>query len=368
MATGDRSMDPREFEKKTQDELDDILNSALDELEDDEDFATAGTDGRTQGVGDTHNIKAMEEEEEERAAQTLQTLLDDFSNPEIADSLEKAFRQLGGHVEGEELLEQSLRAAKAAEKEEAVKKAGEEGAEATDEAQAQAPGRPQDSGRPTAAAGASSPAPGVAAAAAAAGAENEYGFGGGGSGTDMDRTIFRTLEMLSKSGAEMEGQEAAAMEGAGEDMMRQMMGEFGKMGEKEDYNGVMDNIMQQLLSRELMYDPIKQICDTYPEWLATHRDSLPPADYQRYGQQYQSFQRVLAVYETEPDNFPRLMELMQDMQEHGQVPAEIIKELAPGLEFNAEGAPIMPNVGEGMMPNLPGFPMGGADGQNCCVS
>lgn len=40
-----------------------------------------------------------------------------------------------------------------------------------------------------------------------------------------------------------------------------------------------------------------QICDTYPEWLATHRDSLPPADYQRFGQQYQSFQRVLAVYE-----------------------------------------------------------------------
>ncbi|CAN0573590.1 unnamed protein product, partial [Ectocarpus sp. 12 AP-2014] len=49
----------------------------------------------------------------------------------------------------------------------------------------------------------------------------------------------------------------------------------------------MDNIMQQLLSRELMYDPIKQICDTYPEWLATHRERLAPADYQRYGQQYQ---------------------------------------------------------------------------------
>lgn len=27
----------------------------------------------------------------------------------------------------------------------------------------------------------------------------------------------------------------------------------------QDYNGVMDNIMQQLLSRELMYDPIKQV-------------------------------------------------------------------------------------------------------------
>ena len=44
------------------------------------------------------------------------------------------------------------------------------------------------------------------------------------------------------------------------------------------------------------YTP-RQICDKYPEWLATHREKLPAADYQRYGQQYQSFQRVLAVYE-----------------------------------------------------------------------
>ena len=48
--------------------------------------------------------------------------------------------------------------------------------------------------------------------------------------------------------------------------------------------------------RDAVYTP-RQICDKYPEWLATHRESLPTADYQRYGQQYQSFQRVLAVYE-----------------------------------------------------------------------
>ena len=34
--------------------------SALDELEDDEDFATAGSDSRTQGAGDVQGIKAME--------------------------------------------------------------------------------------------------------------------------------------------------------------------------------------------------------------------------------------------------------------------------------------------------------------------
>ena len=56
---------------------------------------------------------------------------------------------------------------------------------------------------------------------------------------------------------------------------------------------------------------------------------------------YQFFQKIVAVYDTEPDNFPRLMELMQDMQECGQPPSEIIKDLAPGLEFGPDGMPVM---------------------------
>ena len=40
------------------------------------------------------------------------------------------------------------------------------------------------------------------------------------------------------------------------------------------------------------------------------RNSSPPPRL-RYGAQYQYFQRIVAVYETEPDNFPRIVELMQ---------------------------------------------------------
>ena len=46
----------------------------------------------------------------------------------------------------------------------------------------------------------------------------------------------------------------------------------------------------------------------------------------------------------------RLMELMFELQEYGQPPAEIIKGLAPGLQFDENGMPIMPNMGVGMMP------------------
>ena len=74
-------------------------------------------------------------------------------------------------------------------------------------------------------------------------------------------------------------------------------------------------MMRQLLSKELMYDPMKQVCMKYPEWLAEAKGQLTDEEYNRYGHQYQYFQRIVAVYETEPDNYPRLMELMSDIQE-----------------------------------------------------
>jgi hypothetical protein len=48
------------------------------------------------------------------------------------------------------------------------------------------------------------------------------------------------------------------------------------------------------------------------------------------------------------------MELMFDLQQYGQPPADIIKGLAPGLQFDENGMPIMPNMGAGMMPEMPG--------------
>ena len=68
------------------------------------------------------------------------------------------------------------------------------------------------------------------------------------------------------------------------------------------------------------------------------------------------------------------MELMQDIQEYGQPPVEIIKELAPELQFDEEGMPMMDPMGgdgsggmPGMMPGMP-FPMGGPNGEQCCIS
>ena len=61
---------------------------------------------------------------------------------------------------------------------------------------------------------------------------------------------------------------------------------------------------------------------------------------------------------------------MFDMQAYGQPPADIITDLAPGLKFDENGMPIMPNMGatampggEGNMPDMANMPQLMAEGK-----
>ena len=144
-------------------------------------------------------------------------------------------------------------------------------------------------------------------------------------GNPMDKSVASTLKMMSEASSDMEGMDTAAAEQMGEDIMKKMMGEFEKLGEKQDFQEIIDGMMRQLLSKEVMYEPMKEITKKFPKWLAENEDSLAKDDYERFGKMYQYFQKIVAVYESEPNNYTRLMELMQDMQECGQPPAEIVR-------------------------------------------
>jgi peroxin-19 len=117
-----------------------------------------------------------------------------------------------------------------------------------------------------------------------------------------------------------------------------------------DPEAFMDGMMEQLLSKELMYEPMKQVTEQFPAWLETNKEKLTEDDWEQRNQQYKVFQELVQVYEQEDgdskNKTERLMELMQKVQEYGQPPAEIINEIAPGLELDNEGLPKM----EGMPP------------------
>ncbi|GMI03700.1 hypothetical protein TrVE_jg3584 [Triparma verrucosa] len=328
-APGYRPADVSNKSERVQKDLDDILNAALDELEDDDLEDAAGGDGMQKKEKEKKKVdmsdkakaaereridKTMEDENKKNATDAMNKLISDLQNPVYGDALQESLKSLSGTMEGVDTIEDYL--------------------------------------------------------------DDKFKDVKHNDTTEADRTVNKLLDDLGKAGANFEGMETTQVETMGEDIMSQMMGEFEKMGEKEDYQEVIDGMMRQLLSKELMYDPMKQVCIKYPEWLAEAKSQLTEEEYIRYGTQYQYFQRIVAVYETEPDNYPRLMELMSDIQEYGQPPSEIIKELAPGLEFNEEGMPIMPNMGNSQMPNeggpgrpmgMPGMPIPSGDAANCSV-
>ncbi|KAL7548285.1 hypothetical protein ACHAWF_016743, partial [Thalassiosira exigua] len=203
------------------------------------------------------------------------------------------------------------------------------------------------------------------------------GNASGEGGPDVDASIDRLLDGIHQASAAgpslppaplpgMEDVDPAQFEKLGEEMMRSVMGAFEKMGSSDDGDDVVDGVMKQLLDKDLMYEPMKEVCLRFPKWLAENKERLGDEEYKKYGMQYTYFQKIVRVYETEPDNFPRLMELMQDIQEYGQPPAEIIKDLAPDLEFDAEsGMPIMDPPG-GMPGMPPGMPFRG--NEQCRIS
>jgi len=176
---------------------------------------------------------------------------------------------------------------------------------------------------------------------------------GGDEGVD---SIIKTLKGLSEAAKGLEGEDAAQAEQAGGQIMSEVMKDFEEMGSADGFSELMEGMVRQMLSKDVMYGPIKKVVEKYPEWLADNEEKLPKDEYERYGNQYQYYQRIVEVYETEPDNFARISELFQEMQEFGQPPVEIVKDLAPGLEIGEDGMPRVPAMGPGGMPGMP--PMG----------
>ena len=108
---------------------------------------------------------------------------------------------------------------------------------------------------------------------------------------DVDRAVQRLLSDMAKAGSDDNDDDAipdldALMNGGnveamGEEMMESMMKELSSFGASGDADDVVDGMMRQLLSKELMYEPMKQVCDRFPAWLADSKAHLSEEEYQK---------------------------------------------------------------------------------------
>ncbi|XP_021615022.1 peroxisome biogenesis protein 19-1 isoform X2 [Manihot esculenta] len=116
-------------------------------------------------------------------------------------------------------------------------------------------------------------------------------------------------------------------------MMEDWVKQFEELAGSQDMESIVETMMQQLLSKEILHEPMKEIGERYPKWLEEHKASLTTEEYERYTHQYELINRLNEVYENEPNNFTKIVDLMQKMQECGQPPNDIVQELAPDIDF-----------------------------------
>ncbi|XP_068650188.1 peroxisome biogenesis protein 19-1-like [Aristolochia californica] len=124
------------------------------------------------------------------------------------------------------------------------------------------------------------------------------------------------------------------------DGMEDFVKQFQDHAGSQDMDSIVETMMQQLLSKEILHEPMKEIGERYPKWLEEHKTELKQEEYERYCRQYELIKKLNEVYENDPSNFPQIFDLMQRMQECGQPPNDIVQELTPDSDLTSFGNPL----------------------------
>ncbi|KAI5417519.1 peroxisome biogenesis protein 19-2 [Lathyrus oleraceus] len=135
-----------------------------------------------------------------------------------------------------------------------------------------------------------------------------------------------------------------------EAMMEDWVKQFEDLAGSQDMESIVETMMQQLLSKEILAEPMKEIGERYPKWLEDHKASLSEEEYDRYSRQCGLIRNLTEVYEKDSGNFTKIFELMQKMQDCGQPPIDIVQELSPNIDLASLGQ-LSPEMLDGSQPN-----------------
>ncbi|KAG0637666.1 Pex19 protein family-domain-containing protein [Tuber brumale] len=152
--------------------------------------------------------------------------------------------------------------------------------------------------------------------------------------------IKQTMDRMKSSGAEVD---AAVADSEADDflseMLKQMQGAAGEGESDEDFSSMLLNMMEQLTSKEILYEPMKELNGKYPEWLRNNESKQPAEDLRRYREQYGVVKEIVAKFEEpeyrdESDNDREfIIDRMQKMQAAGAPPTELMGEMGQGLDI-----------------------------------
>ncbi|CAD0089266.1 unnamed protein product [Aureobasidium mustum] len=163
-------------------------------------------------------------------------------------------------------------------------------------------------------------------------------------------TIEKTMERMQASG---QSASAAAASSSQDDMLAQMLkdlenGNFPAMdGEQGDFNSMLMGMMEQLVNKDILYEPMKELHDNFPEWLEKNKDSTSKQDMDRYKTQQSVVKDIVERFEKKnfsddnKEDREYIVDKMQQMQAAGAPPPGLVGDMnaAQDMLSEADGCP-----------------------------
>ncbi|KAF2745577.1 Pex19-domain-containing protein [Sporormia fimetaria CBS 119925] len=160
----------------------------------------------------------------------------------------------------------------------------------------------------------------------------------------FQETIRRTMERMQESGDQAG---AAAADAGGDDILAQMLkemesGGFGGEGSDEDFSKILMGMMEQLTNKDILYEPMKELNDKFPQWMKENKVKTPADDLKRYEEQFTLVQEITARFEKDgysDDNAKDreyIVERMQKMQAAGSPPPDLVGNMNAAQEALSE--------------------------------
>ncbi|KAI2618220.1 Pex19 protein family-domain-containing protein [Hypoxylon sp. NC1633] len=156
----------------------------------------------------------------------------------------------------------------------------------------------------------------------------------------FQETIRRTMARMQESGNQATA--AAAAEGSEDDFIAEMMKAMKDLpnegGSEEDFSKVLMGMMEQLTNKEILYEPMKELNDKFPGWMAKNIDTLAKDDLNRYQEQQVLVAEMVAKFEepsyTDSNVADReyIVDRMQKMQAAGSPPHDLVGDMPSAKE------------------------------------
>lgn len=140
--------------------------------------------------------------------------------------------------------------------------------------------------------------------------------------------ILRTVQRMQDSG-NIANVEAAAGEGS-DDILAQMLEEMqngdssASAGEPE-FSKMLMTMMEQLTNKDILYDPMKELNDKFPDWMSDHKASVEADDLLRYQRQQRLITEIVCKFEestysdANAKDREHIVKLMQEVDYHHSI-------------------------------------------------